>query len=173
MFARTDLAHAQQQGFSLEEISEGLCKGLAQNIADAILAGERPEGPVVLAGGVSLNQSVRKHLEEAIGLPLMTHELSPVLAAYGVAREAMTGSDPSVVPAPASLLPDTQAKREYFFAALDPVPAASGAEQKWTHQEGRFSPSHPVEVEQYRPVGLRPSRHSWGSMWGPPPRRPS
>ncbi|HET6487821.1 MAG TPA: BadF/BadG/BcrA/BcrD ATPase family protein, partial [Spirochaetia bacterium] len=109
VFARTDLAHAQQQGFSLEEISEGLCKGLAQNIADAILAGERPEGPILFAGGVSLNQSVRKHLEQAMGLPLVTHELGPVLAAFGAAREVMAQADPVGDPAPASLLPETRA----------------------------------------------------------------
>lgn len=46
VFARTDLVHAQQAGHSLEEICDGLCKGLAQNIADTLRGGEPPLGPL-------------------------------------------------------------------------------------------------------------------------------
>ena len=42
VFARTDLVHAQQAGCSVEEICDGLCRGLAQNIADTLLGGEKP-----------------------------------------------------------------------------------------------------------------------------------
>ncbi len=36
VFAKTDLIHAQQEGYSLGEISEGLCAGLAKNIVDTL-----------------------------------------------------------------------------------------------------------------------------------------
>ena len=36
VFAKTDLCHAQQAGYSLAEICNGLCLGLARNIADTI-----------------------------------------------------------------------------------------------------------------------------------------
>ena len=36
VFAKTDLIHAQQQGFSIGQISEGLCQGLARNIFNTV-----------------------------------------------------------------------------------------------------------------------------------------
>ena len=54
VFARTDLVHAQQAGYSLEEICDGLCRGLAQNLVDTLLGGESLEQPVIMAGGVAL-----------------------------------------------------------------------------------------------------------------------
>ena len=41
VFAKTDLIHCQQQGYSLEAISAGLCQGLAHNIADTLIKGIR------------------------------------------------------------------------------------------------------------------------------------
>ena len=67
VFARTDLVHAQQEGHSLEEICDGLCRGLAQNIADTVFGGDAPSGPMVFAGGVARNDAVRKHLERIVG----------------------------------------------------------------------------------------------------------
>ena len=52
VFARTDLVHAQQAGYSLEEICDGLCRGLAQNIADTLLGGEQPEQPSFSPAGL-------------------------------------------------------------------------------------------------------------------------
>ena len=37
VFAKTDIVHAQQTGYSLEEICDGVCKGLADNIADILV----------------------------------------------------------------------------------------------------------------------------------------
>ena len=36
VFAKTDLIHAQQEGYSLSEICDGLCYGLAKNIVDTL-----------------------------------------------------------------------------------------------------------------------------------------
>jgi len=36
VFAKTDLIHAQQEGYSLREISDGLCEGLAKNVVDTL-----------------------------------------------------------------------------------------------------------------------------------------
>ena len=63
VFAKTDLIHAQQEGHTLAAICNGLCKGVATNVADIILGDEKPAGPVALAGGVALNPSVAKASE--------------------------------------------------------------------------------------------------------------
>ena len=40
VFAKTDLIHAQQKGYSLEAICDSLCKGLAKNIVDTLFCKE-------------------------------------------------------------------------------------------------------------------------------------
>jgi activator of 2-hydroxyglutaryl-CoA dehydratase len=51
VFAKTDLAHlahAQQEGFELSEICDGLCFGLARNIVDTLFQGEDYNTPQFL-----------------------------------------------------------------------------------------------------------------------------
>lgn len=44
VFAKTDLIHAQQEGYQYGEISEGLCHGLAKNIVDTLFSSHtRPQ----------------------------------------------------------------------------------------------------------------------------------
>ncbi len=66
VFAKTDLVHAQQEGYTLAEICDGLCHGLAKNIVDTAFAGEKPNAPVIFTGGVSRNRAVVRHIEEMI-----------------------------------------------------------------------------------------------------------
>ena len=67
VFAKTDLAHAQQMGFSLPEICDGLCRGLAQNIVDTLKIDDHTLDPIVFTGGVSLNTAVANHLSAISG----------------------------------------------------------------------------------------------------------
>ena len=73
VFAKTDLSHAQQEGYSLEAICDGLCLGLARNIADNLFVKREKigSGGIIFAGGVSLNQAVTRHLESLIGRKLL------------------------------------------------------------------------------------------------------
>ena len=119
VFARTDLVHAQQAGYSLEEICDGLCRGLAQNIADTLLGGEAPEEPAVFAGGVALNEAVRAHLEEIVGVPLLTHPHAPVFGAVGAAlllAEEVRGEAPFSLVPDEVLMPSEQCKRVFLRA---------------------------------------------------------
>lgn len=85
VFAKTDLIHAQQRGFSVEAICDSLCKGLAKNIADTLFNQEPPLTPLFFAGGVSRNAAVVKHLEEQLGISLLRHERSHLVGALGAA----------------------------------------------------------------------------------------
>jgi predicted CoA-substrate-specific enzyme activase len=71
VFAKTDLAHAQQEGFSLAQICDGLCRGVARHIVDALVHGEAVRAPVVFSGGVSRNQAVVEHLTRMLGTGLI------------------------------------------------------------------------------------------------------
>jgi predicted CoA-substrate-specific enzyme activase len=75
VFAKTDLAHAQQEGYLLEEICDGLCHGLAKNVVDVLFSGQTPLGPVLLTGGVARNPAVVGHLRDLIDLELIVAEL--------------------------------------------------------------------------------------------------
>ncbi len=84
VFAKTDLIHAQQEGYSLEQICDGLCEGLAKNIIDSLFSDNEIIQPVLLTGGVSQNKAVIKHLEKLLGINIVTNEFSYLYSAIGV-----------------------------------------------------------------------------------------
>ncbi len=83
VFAKTDLIHAQQRGYSIEAICDSLCKGLAINIIDTLFNQESPQAPVFFAGGVSKNAAVIHHLEKLLGTRFLLHEHAHCLGAIG------------------------------------------------------------------------------------------
>ncbi|MFH1152558.1 MAG: acyl-CoA dehydratase activase [Pseudomonadota bacterium] len=85
VFAKTDLIHAQQEGFTVPQICDGLCKGLAKNIINTLFTSRKAVTPVVFCGGVSKNQSVRRHLESLLGLTLVIDQYSHLYGALGAA----------------------------------------------------------------------------------------
>ena len=66
VFAKTDLVHAQQEGYGLSEICDGLCSGLARNFVDTLFVGQKPVPPVIFSGGVSRNRAVVRHIRQLI-----------------------------------------------------------------------------------------------------------
>ncbi len=122
VFARTDLIHAQQEGYSLAEICDGLCAGLAQSIVDAVFAGSPPDGPVVLCGGVARNRAVARHLARLLGVELLAEEEGPLYAAHGAALRELR--DPSPGPRiclddPGALFRESGPRHSTLYPALD------------------------------------------------------
>ncbi|MDY7029249.1 MAG: acyl-CoA dehydratase activase, partial [Spirochaetota bacterium] len=89
-FAKTDLIHAQAEGYGLREICDGLCCGLAKNIADTLTSDEAPPAPIIWSGGVSLNRAVQHHLEKILQEELQTDETA---ASFGAIGAALYGLD--------------------------------------------------------------------------------
>ena len=85
VFAKTDLIHAQQEGYSLAEICDGLCSGLAKNVVDTLFTSEEPSSPVIMAGGVAKNSAVVRHLSSLTGQPIKVDEYSHIYGALGAA----------------------------------------------------------------------------------------
>ncbi len=83
VFAKTDLIHAQQEGYSLSGICDGLCHGLARNIVDTVFARDDITGPLAFCGGVSKNLSVARHIHVQTGKELLVDEYSHVYGALG------------------------------------------------------------------------------------------
>ena len=85
VFAKTDLIHAQQEGYSLGEISDGLCYGLAKNIVDTLFSGIDEPGKIIFCGGVSKNAAVAGHIEKLIDVDLVVDDFSHLYGAIGAA----------------------------------------------------------------------------------------
>ncbi|MCK4745812.1 MAG: hypothetical protein KAT15_02205, partial [Bacteroidales bacterium] len=123
VFAKTDLIHAQQEGHSPEAICDGLCKGLARNLADTLFHDFAPEGEILFTGGVSRNQVVSKYLEEMVGARIIVHPLSHLFGALGTGLRILdTDQNPEITledlighyTKPAN-------HREYFYSAFQPA----------------------------------------------------
>lgn len=85
VFAKTDLIHAQQEGFNIEQICDGLCLGLAKNVSNTLFSQSFPYKKVLFCGGVSKNKSVTQHLEEITRLDLIVDAESNIYSALGAA----------------------------------------------------------------------------------------
>ncbi|MFB3854439.1 MAG: BadF/BadG/BcrA/BcrD ATPase family protein [Vicinamibacterales bacterium] len=57
VFAKSDLVHRQQEGWSPQAVWSGLCRGLADGVLRTLTYGRPLEGLTVLCGGVSLDPS--------------------------------------------------------------------------------------------------------------------
>ena len=68
VFAKSDMIHAQQKGYSPGEILRGLCDAVARNFKSSIVKGRPVEAPVALIGAVAQNAGVTVALREAFGL---------------------------------------------------------------------------------------------------------
>ena len=58
VFAKTDLIHRQQEGYTREQVWSGLCRGMTQTCLTSLLKGKKMVGHTVLTGGVSLNSQI-------------------------------------------------------------------------------------------------------------------
>ncbi len=155
VFAKTDLCHAQQAGYSLEEICDGLCLGLARNIADTISTGEPVPSPAVFAGGVSRNPAVVSHLENQLGCRFAVGERSHLYGALGAALCLLKEGVETEISVTEQLIDLRQEEKSYYYEPLSiklsKYPDFHKAESSL------FSPAVtgfkiPVEVDVYTPI---------------------
>lgn len=170
VFAKTDLIHAQQEGWTLAEISEGLCAGLSRNIADTLFPGESLEGPVVMAGGVALNRRVVAQLSRLAGCPIEADELAPFYGAVGAVlrterelRAEQAGDGTAAAPgAPLPVRPPrrredilvpARSERAYAHAPLGEPKGSYPDFRSYSsslHAGPVLGQGNPVEVDLYR-----------------------
>jgi predicted CoA-substrate-specific enzyme activase len=153
VFAKTDLIHAQQEGYSLAEICDGLSYGLAKNIVDTVFKSNTITN-VVAAGGVALNKSVINHIEDLTHLTITVDELAHVYGAVGAA--IIAGEDEPVTEDHINnikdlVLSDRQEKK-YYHPPLElklSVYPDFDSHERYEYYSDRFSLMKPVEVDQY------------------------
>ncbi|MFQ3547748.1 MAG: BadF/BadG/BcrA/BcrD ATPase family protein [Termitinemataceae bacterium] len=179
VFAKTDLIHAQQEGWSLAEISEGLCAGLARNIADTLFPGETLQSPTVMIGGVALNQRVVAHLSRLAGTDILVDEYAPYYGAIGavlrgvrafhqaedsigtgrrstvVIGETSDGSNVRALRDSSSILGRQEDRRRYVHMPLEkkgaPYPDFTFYKQ-CNYVSPILGERNPVEIDIYRPL---------------------
>ena len=86
VFAKTDLIHAQQEGYGIDQICDGLCHGLAKNLANTLFKNKKIEGQILFSGGVSQNAGVVRHLEKITG---QRFTIDPYASQYGAIGAAL------------------------------------------------------------------------------------
>ena len=84
VFAKTDLIHAQQEGYSVGEICDGLCYGLAKNIVDTVFHNNK-FAYVFADGGVALNKRVIYHIEKLLDQKIGVGQYANIYGAIGAA----------------------------------------------------------------------------------------
>lgn len=68
VFAKSDMIHAQQKGFSTAEVLKGLCEAVARNFKSNIVRGKAIKPRIALIGAVSQNRGVAQALLETFRL---------------------------------------------------------------------------------------------------------
>ena len=67
VFAKSDIIHAQADGFSKDAIAAGLCEGLAAGVLASVLKGRRLDGGVRIVGGVAENKKIVSEIQKRLG----------------------------------------------------------------------------------------------------------
>lgn len=68
VFAKTDMIHAQQKGYTPPEVLKGLCRAVARNFKGTITKGKKIVPKVVFLGGVATNKGVAESIRQAFSL---------------------------------------------------------------------------------------------------------
>ena len=154
VFAKTDLVHAQQEGYTLEQICDGLCYGLAKNIVDTLSVDRVLFNPIIFTGGVSRNRAVVQHIRSMSGREIIADKTGcygAIGAAFLMLAEGRGDEASGVTSADRMLRRETVQKR-YFHApltlTLSEYPAFGGVET-YEYTACNDGVSSPVEVELY------------------------
>ncbi len=162
VFAKTDLVHAQQEGYTLEEICDGLCHGLAKNIVDTLFVGEKPLDPIIFTGGVSKNRVVVKHLQSLIGKDIIVDETSchgAIGAALNLLDE-LSLQDLIQIKSAEDILTYKPVEKKYFHEPLELKLSNYpdfGSVEKYEYIRDASGSLHSVEVDIYQDLNHSPN----------------
>jgi predicted CoA-substrate-specific enzyme activase len=113
VFAKSDMIHAQQKGFTPPQILRGLCDAVARNFKGSITKGKAVVPPVAFIGGLARNAGVVHALRELFGFDERQLFVPEAYAWFGAVGAALLCWDPA---------------RQQRRASPGPVPATAGQE---------------------------------------------
>ncbi len=89
VFAKSDMIHLQQEGFSVDAIAAGLCAGLGNSTVDGLLGGRALTGKTAVIGGVASNSVVVGSVRDKLGVEVVVPENPQLVGAFGAACVAL------------------------------------------------------------------------------------
>ena len=98
VFAKSDMIHAQQKGYSPPEILKGLCEAVARNFKSSVIKGRKLKKPAAFVGGVAANAGVANAMRQTLKLAddeMIVPDCYAWVGAIGAAlseRDALTKS---------------------------------------------------------------------------------
>ncbi len=119
VFAKSDMIHLQQEGFSVEAIAAGLCAGLGHSTVDGLLGGRSIEGKTAIIGGVAKNTVVVNAVKEKLGTEVVVPGEPELINAFGAAYSALKNNGAGGVNLEALRPEDDFEKRSYLRAPLE------------------------------------------------------
>ncbi|MEJ2008532.1 MAG: acyl-CoA dehydratase activase [Acidobacteriota bacterium] len=125
VFAKTDMIHAQQKGYTTEQILLGLCEAVARNFKSSIVKGRRVRPPVAFIGGVALNQSIRNALREAFKLEDGDFLVPELYGWIGAAGAAILEAEEQARPLPKHRRPRSQQEIVERMISSEPLSLAN------------------------------------------------
>ncbi len=85
VFAESDMIHKQQMGFSLTDITAGLCEALVRNYMNNVGRGKELREDIIFQGGVAANLGIRKSFKKILGLNIIIPQHYDIIGAIGSA----------------------------------------------------------------------------------------
>jgi len=159
VFAKTDLIHSQQEGFSLAEICDGLCFGLAKNVVDTLFTGHEMRKPLILTGGVSRNQAVVKHVGDMLESEIIIDEYSNIYGALGacfsLADEFKQNEKAVDISSIDDILIGNKVEKSYFYEPLtlqySEYPDFT-SKKRYEFTSKLYPMATPIEIDLYEDV---------------------
>ena len=138
VFAKSDMIHAQQRGYSPAEVLAGLCDAVARNFRMAVVRSHEVVPPVAFIGGLAANAAVVRALRQAFDLSeeeLIVPDAFAHLPAVGAAAVA-AGKAPA------------QPGRDGASAGWDAKRALAGLRKASDSARGRFPTTAPLSTHR-------------------------
>ena len=88
VFAKSDIIHAQAQGYAKEAIATGLCEGVARSVLANTVRGRELVGDLLFIGGMAANAKIVREVGCALGLSVTVPENAQSVNAIGAASLA-------------------------------------------------------------------------------------
>ena len=88
VFAKSDIIHAQAQGYAREAIATGLCEGVARSVLANTVRGREIAGGLLFIGGMAANTKIVREMESSLGLTVTVPENAQSINAVGAASLA-------------------------------------------------------------------------------------
>ena len=124
VFAKSDMVHAQQKGYTPPEVLRGLCNAVARNFRAAVVRSHAVEEPVAFIGGVAANAAVVRAMAEAFGLD-ETRLIVPAAFAHVPAVGAAVTASRMDCPAGLSRMNELRAASDTTGGAFPTAPPLS------------------------------------------------